>query len=165
MKFCKWCGKELENEKDPCPNCGVEQRRKTNYKPIIVVGVFIVAVIVLMFISNANSGPRKAVDGSLSKDGEVIMTGDGSLEIINKSLIRDGMFLYIVGTVKNHSEKPYSRVEITFNLYDRAKNQTGTAMDAIQNLEAKGTWKYKAMVTVQDSDLADYKAMRLAGWD
>ena len=54
--------------------------------------------------------------------------------------------VYIVGTVKNNSNKQYSLVQVQFNLYDANGNQVGSTMDNVNNLEPHGTWRYKALV-------------------
>lgn len=51
----------------------------------------------------------------------------------------------ITGKVKNNTNKNYSYVQITFNLYDKDDNLVGTAMDNINNLEANGTWIFNAI--------------------
>ena len=71
---------------------------------------------------------------------------------------------YIEGTIKNNTEKSYSYVQVTFNLYDKDGVQLGTALANINNLEANGTWKFKAIGTGEGSQVASYKLVEITGW-
>lgn len=48
-------------------------------------------------------------------------------------------------------------------MYDKAGTQLGTAIGNINNLEANGTWKYKAMAMTTDK-IASYKFVEITGW-
>jgi len=52
---------------------------------------------------------------------------------------------HIKGIVKNTSDKAYSYVGISFNLYDGSGNQVGTATAAINDLGAGSTWRFDAL--------------------
>lgn len=69
---------------------------------------------------------------------------------------------YIVGAVKNNRNRKYSYVQITFALYDESGAQVGTALDNISDLEAGGTWRFKAII-LEDS-ARQYKLAELSGW-
>lgn len=51
----------------------------------------------------------------------------------------------ITGILQNVSDQTYDYASISFNLYDAAGNQVGTADASIQNLKAGGTWKFSAV--------------------
>jgi len=57
---------------------------------------------------------------------------------------------YIYGEAKNNADAALSYASVTFNLYDNSGARVGTAMDSVSNLDAEGTWKFKAGV-LQDS--------------
>jgi hypothetical protein len=61
---------------------------------------------------------------------------------------------YIVGTVRNNSDKEFSSVFLDFNLYDSNGAQVGSAGDSVTNLEAHGTWKFKAIVLEKEAATA-----------
>lgn len=69
---------------------------------------------------------------------------------------------YIVGTVKNNTNKQYSYVQIEFNLYDKSGAQVGSTMDNINNLEPQGTWKFEAIVMEDKATQAKLKGV--SGW-
>ena len=52
----------------------------------------------------------------------------------------------LVGTVKNHTSKTYSYVQVQFNLYDKSGAQVGSALANVTNLGPNGTWKFEAEV-------------------
>jgi len=71
---------------------------------------------------------------------------------------------YIEGSIKNNTEKEYSYVQITFNLYDAEGAQIGTAIDNINNLEPNGIWKFKAIGLAPAGNVASYKMVEISGW-
>ncbi len=68
---------------------------------------------------------------------------------------------YIVGTIKNITDSELTYAQISFNLYDKEGNQVGTTSDNIIDLEAHGTWKFKAIVIMDTA--SDYKLKELSG--
>lgn len=59
---------------------------------------------------------------------------------------------YIVGVLKNNDVSKTNYVQVTFNLYDKEGNVIGTALDNINTIEPNGTWKFKAIVTIDKFD-------------
>lgn len=55
----------------------------------------------------------------------------------------------ITGKIRNNTNREYGYAQVTFNLYDAAGNQVGTAMDNINNLKPGATWVFKA-ITLED---------------
>lgn len=74
----------------------------------------------------------------------------------------DGFAYYVTGSIKNNTNRQYSYVQVTFNLYDEDGAQIGTAMANVNNLEANGTWKFKALGITEE--VASYKLMEITGW-
>jgi len=67
---------------------------------------------------------------------------------------------YLVGTVKNNVNKEFSYCQIEFNLYDKENgSQVGSTFDNINNLEADGTWKFKAIVMEDGATFAKLKGV------
>lgn len=92
--------------------------------------------------------------------------GDGKLELVEvTSAYNDGFSsYYIEGTIKNNTDKTYSYVQVTFNLYDADGALIGTAMDNINNLEPNGVWKFKALNLSSSGNVASYKLAEITGW-
>ncbi|RJP75791.1 MAG: hypothetical protein C4524_11360 [Candidatus Zixiibacteriota bacterium] len=53
---------------------------------------------------------------------------------------------FIVGEVVNTAPYAFRYVQIQFSLFDEDGAQVGTAWDNINNLEAGGTWRFRATV-------------------
>ncbi|MDR0839245.1 MAG: FxLYD domain-containing protein, partial [Oscillospiraceae bacterium] len=88
---------------------------------------------------------------------------DGKFELIGEvTAEKDTFALYITGTLKNTTKKTYSYAQVTFNLYDADGNQIGTAFDNINNWEAGGTWKFKAMG--MENEAASYKLVEVTAF-
>ena len=72
--------------------------------------------------------------------------------------------MYIEGKIKNNRNKSYSYVQVTFTTYDVEGNVIGSCMDNINNLDANGTWKFKA-ICLEDPDIIDhYELKEISGW-
>lgn len=67
---------------------------------------------------------------------------------------------YLVGTVKNNSDKQYSCVTVEFNLYDESGAQVDSTFAIVNNLEPYGTWKFEAMVIKDKATRAKLKGVR-----
>lgn len=82
------------------------------------------------------------------------------LELVDKTTKSENGITYIVGTVKNNTNKTYSYVSIKINLYDSSNNQVGNTLDSISNLEPNGTWKFKCSTSV---NFDKYKIISIGG--
>lgn len=74
----------------------------------------------------------------------------------------DGFAYYVTGTIKNNTDKQYSYAQVTFTLYDADGAQIGSALANINNLEANGTWKFKALGMTEN--VSSYKLSEITGW-
>lgn len=96
--------------------------------------------------SNISSVPAPAVESPLKLEEFDWKTGEYGNN-------------FLVGTVKNNSSKQFSYAQISFNLYDNNKNQVGTALANINNLEPNGTWKFEAVVLEDNATTAKFKEL------
>ena len=69
---------------------------------------------------------------------------------------------YIVGTIKNNSEKKKGYIEVTFTLYDADGNNIGTALANTNNLKDGGTWKFEAIVL--EDNVASFELNEITGY-
>jgi hypothetical protein len=74
--------------------------------------------------------------------------------------IRAGL-LYIVGQVRSNGNKRYGYVSIIFSLYDKSGAKVGTALAGISGLNAKGLWRFRAVVA--EKDAANFELQSLSG--
>lgn len=75
-----------------------------------------------------------------------------------------GMSYYINGYVKNNSDKEYSYVQITFNVYDSEGNTVGSCLANNSGLEANGRWKFEAFCSGDANSITSYKLDELTGY-
>lgn len=71
---------------------------------------------------------------------------------------------YIEGTVKNLTNKEYSYVQIELSVYDEDNNIIGSCLDNINNLDANGSWKIKAICTGDAKSIKSYKLKGFTAW-
>ncbi len=140
---CKTCGKEISSSAGVCPNCG--QKLKTGLVLKIVIGF-----IVLFFISGVLSqiGKDKTIAyGSSSNNQNITNTqSKPDLELLNHSVQTDSHMKYVVGTIKNNTNKKYSYAQVEINLYDKSGAQIGSTLANINNFEPGASWKFKAII-------------------
>lgn len=164
LKQCKDCGTEVSKGAKACPKCGKDQR---NFFVKHKVITFLLVVIVLGGVIVSTNGGNN--------NGNTVSTGTGSTATQKEKFTLEeghtgsadqyGISYTIEGTIKNNTDKQYSYVQVTFNLYDANGAQIGTALDNINNLEANGLWKFKALGSLGDGkSVASYKVMEITGW-
>lgn len=74
------------------------------------------------------------------------------LEVVNSDWKSDEYgYAYIEGIVKNNSNKEFSYVEISFNLYDKDGNIITSEFTNVTHLDPYGTWKYKVTIWPDDA--------------
>lgn len=75
-----------------------------------------------------------------------------------------GISYYIEGYIKNNTDKEYSYVQVTFNVYDAENNNLGTCMANNTGLEGNGRWKFKAICSGEAKNIASYKLSKITKW-
>lgn len=163
LKVCKECGSEVSS-KGVCPKCGKDQRNFFVKHKVItfILILFVIAAIIGMSGENKTSDDStKTTSSTASTKQEKFTLQDGHKGTADKY----GMSYTIEGTIKNNTDKQYSYVQVTFNLYDSDGAQIGTALANINNLEPNGLWKFKASGSFGDGKtVASYKLMEITGW-
>lgn len=69
---------------------------------------------------------------------------------------------YIVGVVKNNTNKDYDYLQITFTLYDANGNVLDSAFANVNNVKAGGTWRFEAMYFEENA--AYWELDEITGW-
>lgn len=162
LKICKECGAEVSS-KGICPKCGKDQRNF--FKKHKVITFLLVVVVLGGIIGVSGNGKSKTnptqTSTTVEQTQEKFTLQDGHQGTTDKY----GMSYTIEGTIKNNTDKQYSYVQVTFNLYDSDGAQIGTALANINNLEANGVWKFKASGSFGNGKtVASYKLMEITGW-
>lgn len=88
--------------------------------------------------------------------------GGNELVVVDSRPVSESYARYVVGTVKNNSSRSYGYVQVEINLYDSGGNQVGSTLDNTNNLEAGGTWKFKALIL--DDRATSYKVIKVTGF-
>jgi hypothetical protein len=119
---------------------------KTNVSLSAGVKLLIVLIAFIIFASTTN-------DTNLSENNNVNLVSENKkvevakkpeLEIISLRMVKDEFGGYVIGEVRNNTNKQYDYAQIDINLYDSQGVQVGSTFANITDLEPKGTWKFKA---------------------
>lgn len=71
---------------------------------------------------------------------------------------------YIEGKITNNTDKELSYIQVTYSIYDAEGNTIGTCIDNENNIDAHGTWKFKAICLEGVSDISKYELKGITGW-
>lgn len=159
MKKCKYCKSEMDLQAKVCPNC---RRKQSNVTRNIILGVvgfilfwaFVLTITDSSPVSNNNNTNNSGQNANTNTQQE-------KFSVIEHSTKNDEYWTYIIGTIKNNTNKNYSYVQIEINLYDADGNLVDSTFDNVNNLEANGTWKFEAMAT---NEFTTYKIKDIIGW-
>ena len=94
---------------------------------------------------------------NISNDG----TSTPDLEMIEDSVSNGELAPYIVGTVKNNTDKKFLYVQIEFVLYDVNGVEIGNALDDTSDLGPNGTWNFEAEAL---GGFSTYKIKNITGF-
>lgn len=169
LTTCKTCGKEIAISANACPHCGANNKKANGC--LIALFVFLATmvsmVIMVLIITNIYGGfitkrvgESSEVAVSTEEKINVETTEETSDETVEEekpkkkqkfefvgdlSSESDQFATYISGVLQNNTDKEYVYCQITFKLYDAEGNMIGTALANVNNFEAGGKWKFKAM--------------------
>ncbi|RKD22417.1 hypothetical protein SAMN02745883_00735 [Caminicella sporogenes DSM 14501] len=85
-----------------------------------------------------------------------------NLELIEHTIKSDSFSKYVVGTIKNNTDRKYGYVQVEINIYDKDGAQIGSTMDNINNLAPGATWKFKAPIL--EDEAASYQIIDISGF-
>lgn len=157
-KKCKYCQSEIDKKAKICPNC----RKKQNHTVRNIILGFIGFIFVCALILSNGDTAQVSTDNDTNKtENSGSNVQQEKLSVIEHSTTKDDYCTYIVGTIKNNTDKNYSYVQVEINLYDADGNLINSTLDNINNLEANGTWKFKAITT---DEFSTYKIKDVTGW-
>jgi len=72
------------------------------------------------------------------------------LEVLEVSSEADQYTRYVVGKLRNNTNRTLNYVQVEISLYDDEGNVVGTTFDNVANLEPGQVWKFKAII-LEDS--------------
>lgn len=148
LKKCKECGTEVSSKAESCPKCGAVLKRKTGCVTWVVFLGLVFLFVVGYIGSQSTSTTTPSVSGTSVPKLELLGYDWKRGEYGNR---------YIVGSVRNNTNKQYSYVQVEFNLYDESGAQVGSAMTNVNNLEPSGIWKFEAVVMEDSATKAKFK--------
>lgn len=106
--------------------------------------------------SNVKVVYDSAVSGKMPDDAE-----SPDLEVLSYDSTADSYTRYIVGKIRNNTDKTYSYVQVEIGLY-KGENLVGSTLDNVNNLGPGQIWEFKAIVLDNDSD--NYKITNVTGF-
>lgn len=124
--------------------------------------IIIIIVIIHFNLSGDNYTKLKsriAMNSSPTTSAKAISP---DLVVIEDSVRKDEIASYIVGTVKNNSDKLYSHVKIEISLFDASGKQIGSLAEDLNNLEPNGTREFEVMSV---EPFSTYKIKNVIGFE
>lgn len=156
MKKCKYCQTEISDKAKVCPNC---KKKQGMPKWAIVLIVIVVIIALISFTGGDEESKETGTTGTTEVKEEL------TLEKGHKGYSDEyDISYYVEGTVKNNTDKNYSYVDIELSVYDKDGNNLGSCYDNNSNLEANGSWKFKAICDGDPTEIASYKLVEISGY-
>ena len=130
---------------------------------IIVIGIFSVAMVgISKEMNEITKGLEPSINANNSSShSEKADEKIPNLELLEHESISENGLSYIVGKIKNNTDKNYSYVQVSINLYN-GDSVVGSTLANINNLEPGATWEFKAINTA--SNCTTYKITDLTGF-
>ncbi len=139
----------------------MENKKKKMPKWLIIVLVILgIAVVGSLFSpdsSSENNNEKKTFSEKQERFSIIEGTETGYADDY-------GFAYYIEGTVKNNTDKKYTYVQVSYNVYDADNNNLGTCLANNNNLDANETWKFKAVCSGDAKSIVSYKLDEITGW-
>jgi len=142
------------------------KKKKPFYKRI----GFWVVIVLLIIGANAcgkdtSSQPAKPTDSSSSQPAKSTApeAEKPKYEILEDKVTKEEYgSRFVSGKIKNNAGRDVGYISIEINLYDKDGNQVGSTIDATNNLEKDGTWKFKAFISEENA--VSYKIKDVSGF-
>jgi hypothetical protein len=94
----------------------------------------------------AQSTNNLAKTGSPAVTTPSISTNDFNVAGITLEKAKDSNFVYVIGSVRNESDRQRFGVRVDLDLFDQAGMKVGRTSDYRQTLGPKADWRFKALV-------------------
>lgn len=144
----------------------MDEQVKTK-KPIWKRWWFWGCIVVILIIIAASGGSKPTTNTSIQpsqkQNAKPAKPALPDLQLIESHIEKDSFARYVVGTVKNNTDRQYKYVQVEINLYDSSGAQVDSTLANANNLEPKGTWKFKSMPIVNDN-VTNYKIKDITGY-
>lgn len=142
--------KNLEFESVP-----VVKKKHKKWPIVVIILAFIVVIGIIGSNGNDGSGsssaPTAKAAGTTAKASEQASAPTNSwsdkFDVKDIKMTSDTGIQYATGTIVNKTDKEYSYLQVEINEYDSSGAQIGSTLANVNNLEAKGKWKFKAVIT------------------
>lgn len=165
-KLCKTCKQKIDIDAEKCPYC----HTTLNFSVLRVsVAVIIVIIIVIWYGLNrlrVEKEVDEAIDNYNEEIDDIYDTYDepeNQFELVDYRRSGSEYLVYIVGTIKNNSNKNYSYASVSFDTYDKQGNRNGSCSDYISNFKAGQSWKYEAICNKNNSEIYKYELDEISG--
>jgi flagellar basal body-associated protein FliL len=118
---------------------------------LIVLVVIIVIGVIVNLAGGGKSTTPTAATGSGQQASQTTQASaqgnkwDDKFEVKDLKLTDSGIDAKITGAIVNKTDKEYGYLQVEINLYDASGAQIGSTLANVNNLEAKGTWKFDTM--------------------
>lgn len=110
-------------------------------------------ILITAMIKGCNDAPGSGAINNPSSRTETESSRKPDIELVSYDWKIEEYSRYIVGTVKNNSDKRYSYLQVSVPLFDKQNNRVGSAFANIAGLDPGQTWKFKA-IALEDGTLS-----------
>lgn len=112
--------------------------------------------------SNSSNNNSNHPSNSVNQSPQPPAPEKPDLELMDVKSENDDYSRYVVGIVKNNTDRNYGYVQVEINLYDNSGAQVGSTMSNTNNLEPNSTWKFKAPILEETA--TRFKVKKVTGY-
>jgi len=125
--------------------------------------LFVSVISVMAYTSKDISINKTSSSTSQTKPSKKYVTSNiEDLEVLDFDLKREDDVLYVIGTVRNNTNRQYSYVQVEINLFDNDNNLVESTLANANNLGPHQNWKFKALVL--NNNFKYYKIVKVEGF-
>lgn len=152
--FCSKCAAPLKGTPQVAQNVQPQTQKKKSKKgcliSLAVVAVVVVIVIIAAIVNGGNTSTGASANSETKGTAQASNSGnswDDKFEVKDLKIATKDYVTKVTGTIVNKTDKEYGYLQVEINEYDASGAQVGSTLANVNNLEAKGTWKFEAIVT------------------
>jgi hypothetical protein len=117
---------------------------------ILAVVIYSLPVVGILFLNKLDEESTK-----FEVKEDIVDIGNGNMTISNVESFyqEEDEIYYVVGYLKNETDKDYESISLTYRFYDENGIILGDAETYVSNLNEQDTWKFKVLFSEIDADL------------
>lgn len=159
--FCPKCGANLAQWEAGTP--APKKKKHTALKIVVAIFAVIIVIGIIGSIGGESNDDTPTPTTPTSNEPATVSPSEKpeNLEVLDHTIVTEGTLRHITGHIKNNTQKTYSYLQVSINLY-KDDALVGSTLDNVNNLGPGETWEFDALIWDDSAD--SYKIIEVTGW-